>query len=226
MGRTDMRRATDASEPQPPAGSAARVAVTGGAGFIGHHLVEALRSRGSRVLVIDDLSAGRRDRLAPDVELARLDVASGDLRGLMDAWKPVTVYHLAAQVSVPRSETDPEHDLRVNGLGTVRLVAAARDGRRLPDVLDDVSADLGPAGESTRPLLAALADAARHGTSLGSSLERLAGEARTARRHRAEERARRVPILLLFPLVTCTLPALGLLTIAPLALGALRDLRA
>ena len=103
---------------------------------------------------------------------------------------------------------------------------AARRGRRLADVLDDVPAALGAGGDGARPLLAALADSSRHGTSLGPSLERLATEARTARRHRAEERARRVPILLLFPLVTCTLPALGLLTIAPLAVGALRDLRA
>jgi len=105
-------------------------------------------------------------------------------------------------------------------------VDAAGHGRRLPDVLDEVPSTLGPAGDGARPLLAALADAARHGTALGSSLDRLAAEARTARRHRAEERARRVPILLLFPLVVCTLPALGLLTIAPLAVGALRDLRA
>ena len=105
-------------------------------------------------------------------------------------------------------------------------VTAARHGRRLPDVLDDVPSTLGTAGDGARPLLAALADAARHGTALGPSLDRLATEARTARRHRAEERARRVPILLLFPLLTCTLPALGLLTIAPLAVGALQDLRA
>ncbi|CAA9266058.1 MAG: hypothetical protein AVDCRST_MAG76-3035 [uncultured Acidimicrobiales bacterium] len=105
-------------------------------------------------------------------------------------------------------------------------VTAARHGRRLPDVLDDVASTLGTAGDAARPLLAALADAARHGTALGPGLDRLATEARTARRHRAEERARRVPILLLFPLVTCTLPALGLLTIAPLAVGALQDLRA
>ena len=103
---------------------------------------------------------------------------------------------------------------------------AANQGRRLADVLDEVPDALGAGGDGARPLLAALADASRHGTSLGPGLERLAAEARTARRHRAEERARRVPILLLFPLVTCTLPALGLLTIAPLAVGALRDLRA
>lgn len=103
---------------------------------------------------------------------------------------------------------------------------AASQGRRLADVLDDAHVPLGEAGDGARPLLAALADSARHGTALGPSLDRLAAEARTVRRHRAEERARRVPILLLFPLVTCTLPALGLLTIAPLAVGALRDLRA
>ena len=110
-------------------------------------------------------------------------------------------------------------------LGQATAVAS-RDGRRLPDVLDDLPVSLGPAGDGVRPLIGALADAARHGTALGPSLDRLAAEARTARRHRAEERARRVPILLLFPLVTCILPALGLLTIAPLAVGALRDLRA
>ncbi|MEO5679563.1 MAG: type II secretion system F family protein [Acidimicrobiales bacterium] len=103
--------------------------------------------------------------------------------------------------------------------------AAGHQGRRLPDVLDDLPSALGQAGDATRPLVAALADATRNGTALGPSLDRLAAEARTARRHRAEERARRVPILLLFPLVTCTLPALGLLTIAPLAVGALHDLR-
>ena len=108
-------------------------------------------------------------------------------------------------------------------LGGAASVAADQN-RRLPDVLDEVHAVLG--AEGARPLLAALADSARHGTALGPSLDRLAAEARTTRRHRAEERARRVPILLLFPLVTCTLPALGLLTIAPLAVGALRDLRA
>jgi len=108
-------------------------------------------------------------------------------------------------------------------LGGATSVAAGQN-RRLPDVLDEVHAILG--AEGARPLLAALADSARHGTALGPSLDRLAVEARTTRRHRAEERARRVPILLLFPLVTCTLPALGLLTIAPLAVGALRDLRA
>ena len=103
-----------------------RVLVTGGAGFIGHHLVAALTRSGANVLVIDDLSAGSAERLAPDVEFERLDIASDDLKGVLDRWRPSTMFHLAAQVSVPRSEADPEYDLRVNGLGTLRLVTAAR----------------------------------------------------------------------------------------------------
>jgi UDP-glucose 4-epimerase len=103
-----------------------RVLVTGGAGFIGHHLVQALSSRGSRVLVIDDLSSGRADWLPTNVELETLDVAVANLDALLARWRPAIVYHLAAQVSVPRSQADPEHDLRVNGLGTLRLIGAAR----------------------------------------------------------------------------------------------------
>jgi UDP-glucose 4-epimerase len=103
-----------------------RVVVTGGAGFIGHHLVAALASRGADVLVIDDLSSGRPDRLAPSVELARLDIAVDDLAPTIKRWRASTVFHLAAQVSVPAAEAAPEYDLRVNGVGTLRLVAAAK----------------------------------------------------------------------------------------------------
>ena len=104
----------------------ARILVTGGAGFIGHHLVGALAARGAEVLVIDDLSAGREERLPPSVRLERLDIVSHDLRATLGRWRPATVFHLAAQVSVPRSEESPEHDLLVNGLGTLRLVTAAQ----------------------------------------------------------------------------------------------------
>jgi tight adherence protein C len=102
---------------------------------------------------------------------------------------------------------------------------AEADGVRLADALADVPGRLGPGGHTVRPLLAALGDASRHGTALGPSLDRLGADARIRRRQRAEARARRVPVLLLFPLVTCTLPALGLLTVAPLLIGSLRSLR-
>ena len=95
-------------------------------------------------------------------------------------------------------------------------------GRRLADALDDIPAR---AGEATRPLVAALVASERYGAPLGASLERLAAEVRADRRRRAEEAARKVPVKLLFPLVACTLPAFGLLTVAPLIASAVRSLR-
>jgi tight adherence protein C len=95
-------------------------------------------------------------------------------------------------------------------------------GRRLADALDDLPAR---AGEATRPLVAALVASERYGASLGAGLERLAHEVRADRRRRAEEAARKVPVKLLFPLVSCTLPAFGLLTVAPLIASAVQSLR-
>ena len=95
-------------------------------------------------------------------------------------------------------------------------------GRRLADALDSIPAR---AGEATRPLVAALIASERYGAPLGASLERLAHEVRADRRRRAEEAARKVPVKLLFPLVSCTLPAFGLLTVAPLIASAVRSLR-
>jgi tight adherence protein C len=94
-------------------------------------------------------------------------------------------------------------------------------GRRLADALDELP---GRAGEAIRPLASTLAAAERYGAPLGPSLERLASEVRRNRRRRAEEAARKLPIKLLFPLVTCTLPAFALLTVAPLIASAVRSL--
>ena len=95
-------------------------------------------------------------------------------------------------------------------------------GRRMADALDDLPVR---AGESVRPLVAALVASERYGAPLVRGLERLADEVRRDRRRRAEEAARKVPVKLLFPLVTCTLPAFGLLTVAPLVASAVRGLR-
>ncbi len=95
-------------------------------------------------------------------------------------------------------------------------------GRRLADALDEVPAR---AGEALRPLVGALAASERYGAPLGASLERLADEVRRERRRAAEEAARKVPVKLLFPLVTCTLPAFALLTVAPLVASAVRSLQ-
>ena len=103
-----------------------------------------------------------------------------------------------------------------------RVLDEVEHGRRLADALDDVPAR---AGERARPLTAALVASERYGAPVVAGLERLAGEVRRDRRRRAEEAARRVPVKLLFPLVTCTLPAFALLTVAPLIAGTLGSLR-
>lgn len=106
-------------------GSGARAIVTGGAGFVGSHLVRRLAAEGCPVLVLDDLSTGLAESIPSGVELERLDIATDDLAGPIRAWRPAVVYHLAAQTSVPASMADPIRDLAVNVVGTYRLGAAA-----------------------------------------------------------------------------------------------------
>lgn len=89
---------------------------------------------------------------------------------------------------------------------------------------DAVVSELAPLGTDARSFAHVLADHLRHGTPLEPVLDRLSFEARVARRHRAEQAARRVPVRLLLPLVLCILPAFGLLTVAPLLAGSLRSL--
>ena len=103
-----------------------------------------------------------------------------------------------------------------------RIVDEVALGRRLADALDELPER---AGEAVRPLVASLVASERYGAPLAAGLERLADEVRRDRRRRAEEAARKVPVKLLFPLVTCTLPAFGLLTVGPLIASAVRSLR-
>ena len=110
----------------PAPGSRPRAIVTGGAGFIGSHLVDRLVAEGVEVLVVDDLSTGEAGHLGPDVRLERLDIAAADLEPAFNAWRPSVVYHLAAQASVTASVRDPLRDLAVNVVGSHRVAAAAR----------------------------------------------------------------------------------------------------
>jgi len=109
----------------------ARVAVTGGAGFIGHHLVAGLVARGDAVTVIDDLSTGRAERLAGHGDRVRLVPASVlDATALDTALEGAeVVFHLAAIASVAQSLAEPERVDAINVGGTIRVVeAAARTG--------------------------------------------------------------------------------------------------
>src|SRR5947199_1711946 len=104
------------------------ICITGGAGFIGSHLADAFLSRGDRVLVIDNLSGGRRENVPPGAELHVLDVRSKEAAALVrEAGVDVLVHH-AAQMDVRRSVEDPVFDADVNVLGSLNLAEAARHG--------------------------------------------------------------------------------------------------
>jgi len=105
--------------------------VTGGAGFIGSNLVDALVERGDEVTVVDDLSTGRRSNLdgalAAGAELAELDIRDAEaLAERLAAAPPDVVFHLAAQIDVRRSLADPAFDAAVNIGGTANLLEAMR----------------------------------------------------------------------------------------------------
>jgi UDP-glucose 4-epimerase len=102
-----------------------RTLVTGGAGFIGSHVVDALLARGDEVLV-DNLSTGSRDNLAPGAELHELDIRDPALETLGAELQPDTILHLAAQADVGTSVERPVFDAEVNVIGTVRVLEAAR----------------------------------------------------------------------------------------------------
>jgi len=106
------------------------VVVTGGAGFIGSHLVDALLAEGRRVVVVDDLSTGRSDNVADEADLQVLDISdAGALDGLIDAVAPTEIFHLGAQSSVTVSVTDPGRDCAVNVIGTLNVLQAAKRHR-------------------------------------------------------------------------------------------------
>ena len=108
-----------------------RTLVTGGAGFIGSNLVDALVARGDEVLVVDDLSSGRRENLAGtlDAGATLVEASIGDPDALARAFeqhRPRSVFHLAAQIDVRRSVEDPIFDLDLNVGGTIHLLECCR----------------------------------------------------------------------------------------------------
>jgi len=103
-----------------------RAMVTGGAGFIGSHLVDALLGRGDEVHVVDTLVTGSRENLPAAAELHELDVRDAALESLAERLRPQVVFHLAAQADVATSVARPAFDAEVNVVGTVRALEAAR----------------------------------------------------------------------------------------------------
>jgi UDP-glucose 4-epimerase len=109
-----------------------RALVTGGAGFIGSNLADALLDRGDEVTVVDNLASGKRENLtgalARGAAFEEADIRdAGRMRAVLSAARPDIVFHLAAQIDVRKSIEDPAWDAGVNVVGTVNVLQAARE---------------------------------------------------------------------------------------------------
>jgi UDP-glucose 4-epimerase len=104
-----------------------KVMVTGGAGFIGSHVVDILIEAGHDVIVVDDLSTGRRSNLNHKAKFYQADIRSPQMRDIFAAEKPEVISHHAAQMDVRRSMKEPLFDADVNILGSVKLLELARE---------------------------------------------------------------------------------------------------
>jgi len=147
--------------------------VTGGAGFIGSNLTDALLARGDEVIVVDDLSTGRRENLEPGLAngatLVEADIRHREaLEELFGRERPEVIFHLAAQIDVRKSIADPAFDASINVGGTANVLEAARvaesrrvvfsstggaiygegDGQQLPLAEDAPLAPEAPYGQS------------------------------------------------------------------------------
>ena len=103
-----------------------KILVTGGAGFIGSHVVDTFIANGHEVVVVDDLSTGRRSNLNPAATFYQIDIRSDQLGEVFEKEKPQVVDHHAAQMDVRRSVVDPLFDAEVNVLGSIKLIELAR----------------------------------------------------------------------------------------------------
>ncbi|BAJ63609.1 NAD-dependent epimerase/dehydratase family protein [Anaerolinea thermophila] len=104
-----------------------KILVTGGAGFIGSHVVDQFIEAGHDVVVVDNLSTGREKNLNPKARFYRVDIRDPELRKVFEIEKPEVVDHHAAQMNVRRSVADPLYDADVNVRGSVHLLELCRE---------------------------------------------------------------------------------------------------
>lgn len=108
-----------------------KVLVTGGAGFIGSHVVDRLIQEGHEVVVVDNLSTGKRKNVPHAANFYKADTQGSRLDRILKKERPTVIFHLAAQMNVRKSTEDPGFDAQVNILGTINLLeSAVRYGTR------------------------------------------------------------------------------------------------
>jgi len=105
----------------------AKIMVTGGAGFIGSHVVELFVSKGYEVVIVDDLSTGRISNLNPFAKFYQMDIRDPKIREVFEIERPDYISHHAAQMDVRRSVAQPLFDADVNILGSINLIECAKE---------------------------------------------------------------------------------------------------
>ena len=111
------------------------VLVTGGAGFIGSHLVNKLIEKGHKVIVIDNLSSGRKENLNPKVKFYKIDVRDKDVYEIFEKENPQIVFHFAAKPIVQEVYKNPFQAIEVNVMGTVNILEACRKKGNLESIV-------------------------------------------------------------------------------------------
>jgi UDP-glucose 4-epimerase len=138
-----------------------KILVTGGAGFIGSHVVDAYVAAGHKVAVLDNLSTGREDNVNPAAHLHRVDIRDlGQVKSAIASFRPEVVNHHAAQSEVPKSVADPGYDAHVNVVGGLNVLKACVDSSVRKVIFSSTGGalygepDIVPAGEEhpVRPL--------------------------------------------------------------------------
>ena len=129
-----------------------KVLVTGGAGFIGSHLVRLLQAKGEGVAVVDNFSTGLRENLPDGTEIHECDVTSPELAQVFEAVRPDAVVHLAGQTTVHVSMDDPELDGTQNVVGSIHVLEQARHfgGKRV--IFASTAASYGDVAEDHLPI--------------------------------------------------------------------------
>lgn len=127
-----------------------KVLVTGGAGFIGSHVVDALLRKGHEVVVMDNLSTGSKKNVNKNAQFVLLDIRDSSVKDFFEQERFDAVIHLAAQTSVPHSITQPYYDCDVNVIGTVNILEACRNTNVKRIIFASSAATYG--GNSTIPL--------------------------------------------------------------------------
>ncbi len=129
-----------------------KILVTGGAGFIGSHLMERLLAAGDKAVALDNLTTGRRENLPAEAEFIEMDVLDEKLAGVVAAGRFDAIVHLAGQTMVSTSIEDPARDAGQNILGTIRVLEAARQSGVDRVIFASTAASYGNVPEGDLPI--------------------------------------------------------------------------